>query len=142
MDITGDLADRMKKFSDFNCSLSELTGKIKSKNVTLTRVNRALIHLLLNIRADSLKEYKANGYCQYARVLGIKKESTSLLKNIEAATMIPLITKVSKAEHQLNELGIKMLSEDIFAAHLYHQVVYEKYKTSIQNEYKHGICIL
>jgi predicted nucleotidyltransferase len=141
MYIAGDLADRMKNISDLNMSIEELAGKIKTKNMTLTRINRALIHLLLNIRTDAVSEYVSGGGVPYARVLGIKKEASPLLRKIEKERQLPIITKVSKAEKQLDDVGMRMLSGDIFAAHLYNQAVYEKYRTVTQNEYKHGIII-
>lgn len=142
MDISEDLADRLGNTSNLNWSLAELAKEIKTKNLTLTRVNRAFIHLLLNIRTVSVKEYCDHGYTPYARLLGIKKESSHLLRNIEKVGRIPIITKVSKAEVQLDFLGMRMFSEDIFAAHLYNQAVFEKYGTVIPNEFKHGVCIL
>jgi predicted nucleotidyltransferase len=142
LDITSDLADRLKNITDFNHKIADLTGIIKTKNMTLTRINRSLIHLLLNIRTQTFDEYNQNGYARYARVLGIKKESSHLLRKIEKSGRIPIITKVSKAEDQLDVLGMRMLSEDLFATHLYNQAVYEKYGTIILNEYKHGICIV
>ena len=74
--------------------------------------------------------------------MGIRKEASHLLRKIENHGRIPIISKVSKAGNQLDALGMRMLSEDIFAAHLYNQALYEKYKTSIVNEYKHGIILL
>jgi predicted nucleotidyltransferase len=142
MDISGDLADRIKNVADFDFQYSELTQKIKSKNLTLTRINRALIHLLLNIKTEAFEEYNKNGYTPYARVLGIKKESTHLLRIIKKAERIPIVTKVAKAEDQLDRLAIRMLTEDIVAAHIYNQAVFQKFNTSLQNEYKHGVCIL
>jgi predicted nucleotidyltransferase len=142
VDITGDLADRMKNLSDYNISISELTQEIKTRNVTLTRINRALIHMILNIQNDNFQQYNKNGYASYARVLGMKKESSHLLKKITKSGRISVITKVSKADGQLDYLGKKMFSEDLFAAHLYNQAVYEKYRTSIPNEYQHGVCLI
>lgn len=141
LDITKDLADRMKKITDYQMSIGELTSKIKTKNMTLTRISRALIHLLLNIKATSFAEYQKEGYVPYARVLGVRKEATHLLRSIEAREQIPVITKVSRAYKQLNPLSLRMLSEDIFATHLYNQIVYEKYGTILPNEYKQGIIL-
>lgn len=141
-DITGDLADRMSNISDLNCSFTELTSRIKTRNMTMTRINRALFHLLLNIHTEAFKEYNLNGYTRYARVLGIKKGSTQLLKAIEKRSGIPVITRLSRADKQLDVLGKRMLSGDIFAAHLYNQTIYEKYGTALANEYRHGVCIL
>ncbi|HCR40879.1 MAG TPA: hypothetical protein DIW41_08245, partial [Lachnospiraceae bacterium] len=106
------------------------------------RINRALTHILLNIRKTSLKQYCQNGYTSYARVLGIKKESSHLLRRITDIGRIPVITKVAKAEKQIDPLAMQMLSEDLFAAHLYNQAVYEKYGTPLPNEYQRGILIV
>jgi len=142
MDISGDLSDRMKNIPDFNLSISKLAQKIKTKNMTLTRINRALIHLLLNIQTEPFLQYNQTGYSAYARVLGIKKEATHLLRKIGIVGKIPIIIKVSNASKQLDNLGMHMLSEDLFATHIYNQAVYIKYNTSLLDEYKHGIIIL
>ena len=142
VDITGDLADRLKNITDYAMALSELSQKIKTKNMTLTRINRALIHILLGIRSNALNSYKQNGYVSYARILGMRKEASYLLRKIKATGDIQVITKVSRAGEQLDSLGLQMLSEDTFAAHIYNQAVYEKYGTSIPNEYKHEIQMI
>lgn len=142
VDISTDFADRIRNCSDTHMSIKELANNLKSKNLTMTRVNRALIHSLLNIRKDNFEEYNSQGYSQYARVLGVKKESSHLLRKITEGERIPVITKVSDARKQLNPLGMSMLSEDIFAAHTYNQAVYEKYGVSLANEYKRGIVII
>lgn len=141
LDISNDLADRLKNLSDYNLSVQNLIQAIKTKNMTLTRINRAFIHLLLNIKTATVEEYNLNGYTQYARVLGVKKEASHLLRNVEAAGRIPIITKVSKASDQLDSLGMRMLHEDIFATHLYNQIIYDKFGANLRNEYKHGIIL-
>jgi hypothetical protein len=128
--------------TDYNKDISVLIQDIKTKNMTLTRINRAIIHVLLNITTGNVKSYMAQGWTPYARILGIRKESSPLLRRIEKNGRIPIITKVSKADKQLDKLGMQMLAEDIFATDIYNQVVYEKFGTKLLNEYKHGICIL
>jgi predicted nucleotidyltransferase len=142
LDITPDLAERLKNLKDYNQSLGTLIQEIKTKNMTLTRINRALIHVLLNIRTEALQNYISADYTPYARILGIKKESTPLLRSIEKNGRIPVITKVSKANQQLDPLGMQMLSEDIFAADIYQQAVYQKYGTQQLNEFRRGICLI
>jgi hypothetical protein len=119
-----------------------LNQDIKAKNLTLTRINRAMVHILLNIKTTAVRDYMAHGYTPYARILGIRKASSPLLRNIEQIGRIPTITKVSKADLLLDEKGMQMLSEDIFASDIYNQAVYDKYGVEIPNEYKHGICLL
>ena len=142
LDITPDLAERLKNLKDYNCSLASLLQDIKTKNMTLTRINRAVLHILLNIKTDQVVDYRRNGWTPYARILGVRKEATHFLRTIERRSSIPLIKKVAKAEQQLDALGIQMLSSDIFAADIYNQIIYEKFGTKLPNEYQQGICIL
>ncbi len=141
MDISSDLADRMKNLPDYSVNLGELTARIKTRNMTFTRINRALIHLLLNIRTEDMNAFSSNGYIFYARILGIKKEATQLIRTIKKSSTLPLITKVSNASKQLDSLGMRMLSQDIFASHLYQQAICEKYHTILLNEYRQGIIL-
>lgn len=142
VDITDDLADRMKNISSFDYTMEELAQHLKTRNLTLTRINRALTHMLLNICKDTFDAYNRNGYTPYARILGIKKESSHLLRTIANNGRIPIVRKVSKASKQLDPLAMQMLSEDLFATHLYIQAIFEKYGTSLPNEYRRGIVII
>lgn len=142
LDLTSDLADRVKNINIINMSMEEISREIKAKNITLTRVNRALLHVLLNIKTEALKEYINNGIIYYARILGMKKEASHLVRKIKNHGDLPVITKVADAYRQLNDTGMQMFNQDIFAARLYNQIVYEKFNTVIPDEYKHGICMI
>lgn len=142
LDVSLDLADRIKNIDIIKYNLTELSQMIKTKNITLTRVNRALIHILLNIKNEDLQKFIKDKTIYYGRVLGMKKEASHLIRKIKHFERLPVITKVSKANEQLDFLGMQMLNQDIFATHLYNQAIYDKYKTIRANEYKHGICII
>ena len=142
MDLSKDIANRIKNTNISLLTYSQLAQEIKTKQLTLTRVNRAFIHILLNITAASMEEYKREGYTQYARLLGLKKASSYLLRQIQDKAQIPIITKVGDASKTLSQTGLKMLQEDIFAANLYNQVIYHKYNTLIKDEYTHGIILI
>lgn len=146
LDLSPDMAERIKN-TEISGSIPESTAtqlarKIKSKNITLTRINRALIHVLLNIKSEEFRDYMENGIVYYARILGMKKDASALIRKIKIHGSIPVITKVADASRQLDSIGMKMLNQDILSAHIYNQIVYEKFGTVIPNEYKHGICIL
>lgn len=142
LDLSYDLVDRIKNTDIQNHGINELIQMFKSKNITLTRINRAMIHILLNILREDFQEYIKNEIVYYARILGFRRESSLLIRKIKEAERIPVITKVSKAKDRLDSTGMKMLSSDIFASHLYNQVAYEKFKVSCPNEYKQGVCII
>ena len=142
LDLSSDMADRIKNIDMLQLSITELCQSIKTKNITLTRVNRGLIHMLLNIKKDAFEEYIDDNIVYYARLLGIKKEASHLIRRINNHQGLPVITKLGGANKRLGSLGLRMLNKDIFATHLYNQIIHVKYKTSIQNEYKHGIVII
>lgn len=141
LDISKDIANRIKNTNISLLTYSQLAQEIKTKQLTLTRVNRAFIHILLNITAANMEEYKREGYTQYARILGLKKSSSYLLRNIKDKAQIPIVTKVGDASKTLNQTGLKMLHEDIFAANLYNQIICHKYNTLMKDEYTHGIIL-
>jgi uncharacterized HAD superfamily protein len=140
--LSSDIADRIKNIDMIDLSIEELSQSIKTKNITLTRVNRSLIHVLLNIKKEAFQEYIDDKIIYYARILGMKKEASHLIRKIKKHERLPIITKVSSAYTQLDPLGLQMLNQDIFASHLYNQIIYDKFKTTIVNEYKHGICLI
>lgn len=141
-DITPDLANRIYDTSFLNLTFPQLAQKIKSRQWTLTRINRGLIHLLLNLYSDDFKVYNESGFTQYARLLGFRKTASHLIRLIAKNERIPVITKVADAKGKLSEVGLSMFQEDIFAAHLYNQVVFQKYGTILKDEYTHGVIIL
>ncbi len=141
-DITPDLANRIHDISEQGFNFKDLAQKIKSRQWTLTRINRGLIHVLLNLYSDNFNAYKKVGFTQYARLLGFRKTSSHLLRNIADMEGIPVITKMADAVKLLSDTGVTMLNEDIFAARLYNQVVFHKYGTVIKDEFTHGVIIL
>lgn len=140
-DVSIDLANRIKGINTIGLSFPMLAQGIKSRHLTLTRINRILIHILLNLYTQNFESYNKSGYTQYARILGFKKASTHLLRQIVKYNRIPVITKMGDATNLLSEIGLNMLKEDVFAAHLYNQVVYHKYNVTLKDEYTRGVIV-
>lgn len=142
LDVNSDLANRIAKYAGTDYSFSTLAQQLKSRQWTLTRINRGLIHILLDILQSDMQKYKMAGFAQYARVLGFQKESSHLLRQITKNEKIPVITKLGSAANKLSPLGKQMLEKDIFAAALYNQIVYHKYHNKLPNEYTAGVIML
>jgi len=142
LDINQDIANRIKNTNISSFHFSELAQEIKSKQWTLTRVNRALLHVLLRITSANMELYKKEGYTQYARILGVRKDSTFLLRQMKEVSQIPLINKVGNAKKDLSQTALTMLEEDLFASHLYNQVVFHKYNSVLEDEYTHGVVMV
>ncbi len=142
VDISSDLANRIKNSDFVTYNFSRFAKEVKSKQWTLTRINRSLIHILLNLKNKNLDLYNNNNYVQYARLLGFNKRATKLISDIKSSSRIPIITKLSESYNTLSDIELKMLNEDIFAADLYNLIAYEKFGYSIKNEFSHGLEIV
>ena len=140
-DVTPDLADKIRKNLNHFQTFSQFADLLKSKDLTHTRITRALIHILLNITQDMYTDVKANDYAPYARVLGFRKRALPLLSEIGKNTSIPLITKLANAHTLLSPQDYTLLEHDIFCSHVYESVVADKSGMPFRNEFARKIVI-
>lgn len=142
LDVTPELSDRIGNslydFKDFE-SFCDL---LKRKDITHTRISRCLMHILLDMKSDTMKTYCSSDYIPYARVLGFRKESSPLLSAIKEHSSIPLITKLADAEGILDDNAYGMLQEDIRINQIYQSVLALKNETTMANEYRTPIVIV
>ena len=138
MDVSEDLANRIINLRNDFQSFDDFCDALKTKDMTYARISRGLLHILLNIRTEHLANYKKNGYCHYAHILGFRKSSTELLSLLKGTSKVPLLTKLTQTE-DLSEAGCQMLLQDIFASDLYESVITDKFDTPFINEYQQQI---
>lgn len=138
MDVSEDLANRIIKLRNDFQSFDDFCDALKTKDMTYARISRGLLHILLDIRTEHLANYKKNGYCHYAHILGFRKSSAELLSLLKGTSKVPLLTKLTQTE-ELSEAGCQMLHQDIFASDLYESVITDKFETSFINEYRQQI---
>ena len=138
LDISKDLANRIMNQRNQFITIDQFCNLLKTKDTTYARISRCLTHILLNIKSTDMLLYKEHGYCQYARVLGFRKDGKKLLSTIKKYSDTPLITKLSQAE-SLSETGQRMINQDIFAADLYESIVTDKFKQPFISEYSQQI---
>lgn len=137
-DISPELANRILKNRNRFVSFEQFCSLLKTRDCTYTRVSRALLHILLDIREKDMKEYAANGWHGYARILGFRRDCTDVLSVMKQAGSVPLLTKLT-ADSGLDDWAKHMLQRDIFASDLYESVVTDKFKTPFINEYKQPV---
>ena len=133
-DISSDLSDKIKKNIFKIDSINNFCDLLKSKDLTHSRINRCLGHILLNIHQEEMDVLKENGTIHYARVLGFKKDSNAILSAIKKNSSIPLITKLADASKLLSEEGIAQLEKDIQVSHIYEMIVSSKFNQPFRNE--------
>lgn len=142
MDVSPDLSDKIKKNLNNYKTFAGFCDLLKSKDLTYTRICRALLHILLNITKEKVASYVRNDYITYARILGFRKGSEPLLRSIKENASVPVISKLADASSLLNDFAFSMLEEDIWASNLYESVVADHYHAPFINEYSKPIIII
>lgn len=141
-DMSDAIARRILQYNNDLLSFSNMALALKTRDITLTRVNRSLLHILLDMKKDSYDLFNNQGYTQYARLLGFRKESSSLIRKMQDNSTIPIITKLSNGNKLLSSTGKLMLEQDILASNLYNIIVHHKYNHLLKNEFLQGVVIL
>ena len=142
LDFTPTMKDRVNRLLPKCMTFSEWADALNTKDLTLTRTRRALLHVILGIRNEDLREYAEEDYCMYARILGFRKGAENLLSELKRHTALPIISKMADAKNLLNEKALRLLSGDVYASDLYRNAVYQKYGTLIKDDYTEGIVML
>lgn len=140
-DVSEDLSDKIHKNLRFYQNYSQFCNLLKSKELTYSRINRALTHILLEITQDMYEDVKAIDYASYARILGFRKDAKPLLSEIGKCTTIPLISKLADASDILSDKAYRYLEHDIFCSHVYESLVTEKLNSEAKNEYQRQLVI-
>lgn len=133
VDCTPDLAKKIKKNLPNFKNFSDFTELLKSKDLVHTRISRILLHILLDLKKDTFPTK-----VPYTRLLGLKKESSHLLKSVSE---IPIITKVADARKKLPPQAYALLEKEILCNDLYSHICQQKFHTSIPSEFKQSPII-
>ena len=134
-DVSGNLAQRIMNQKNLLHGFSQSAALLKTKELTQTRIQRALLHIILGIHHTPER-------IPYARVLGFRKESNPLLKEIKKNSRIPVITKLADASRQLDLSSQALLEETTFASNLYESLLSQKSGKTYIHEYEKKIIII
>lgn len=143
-DISEDLSNRMLAVYRPEYTYDQLLNAILNKQYTMTRIQRSLLHILLDITKQDVKIQLESESMHYARVLGFRRESSALLRHIHSHSAIPLLQQVAVGYSQFQKDNLtawQLLKYDIETAQLYEQVCYQTFHHKIHNEYTTGIII-
>ena len=120
VDVSEDLAQSMRDKAAGYTGFESFTEALKSRNLTYTRIARALIHILLGIRKSELAAFRMPGY---VRVLGVRSDSADSLLAELSRGRIPVLTALAKDQEKLTAHYDRMLAMDVFASQLYDGVL-------------------
>lgn len=153
-DVSLELAARIRQnLAQFQSS-SSFASLLKTRQVTYTRVTRALCHILLNDRKEDADRRKETGYPVYARILGFRRESQSLLSIVKQSSRIPVISRPAQGLKSLavqasrdscpfsSEELTGLFQQDLFASHIYESMVTNCCHTPFCHEYTRKMLIV
>lgn len=133
-DITPDLSDRIQNELPKYREINEFVKTIKNPSLTTGRIKRSFFQCLFDIE-------KEEPVMPYLRVLGMKKEASSLLSQKENASC-QILTKLAFDVPKMDDTAKKLFAKDLLASDLYRQVFCHKYNQTLPNEYQHSPIVL
>ena len=145
MKISGmpeDLARKLFKEKRAFRPSSELVANSKDRQYTYTRINRCLLNLMLNITKEESEEFKKQLSAPWIRILGFRKDSSTLLSSVKKHTSVPIITKTAAASSLLSDNAYRLFEKHVECADLYRLVQELKTGQSVRNEYTRSVIIL
>lgn len=153
LDVSVSLANKILAGYSHAPSYTALCTALKSKDINYSRISRALLHILLDIKKDRMAEYVKDGYNYYIRPLGFKKDSSGLLHEIKHCASVPLISKAADHADILRSFylpdapdicahALRMFSENTAASDLYEKTACSLSRQPFISEYEHTVFVL
>ena len=128
MDMITRTVQQMSESKDNGAfSFGSLCEHIKTKEVPLSRIKRALVRITLGLDKKHMEKYSN---APYIRVLGFDKKGQEYLSYIRKTVEVPLITKTADYK--------EMLLDDIHAANIYNMIVAGKYGVKELGDFVRG----
>ena len=120
LDVSGDLASRIVNELPRFRSYSQFCGHIKTRNYTYTRISRALLHILLGMRAQTMEHFdREYGLCGWIRPIGFRRSAAPLIRRMTSSWAVPYLDKLSRAGKVLPPDLNAILNEELRAEFLY-----------------------
>lgn len=142
MDVSNNIAGRIRANISSYTTYSEFVSLIHSKEYTKSRVMRALLHILLDIKKSDYEDDIGDNVSVYARILGFKRASSNVLGIIKEHSVIPVISKARDAINILDEESLKVYNIDIHCSNMYEQECAFKFARHPQHDFSQEIVIV
>lgn len=134
VDMTEELYNKLKKTKLLQ-SYAAIAESLKSKDLTQTRINRALLHFILDIRKNTMSMYKESGWNHYGHILALNQSGSDVIRQIKRNSDLPVFTKPADGIRFLSDTGRLLFEQDIKATRLYNAAVYAVYKTELPDDF-------
>lgn len=133
LDMPQSLSKRIYNQLNHYRSWNEFVSLLKTKEFTYTRIQRALLHTLL--------ELTWHPAITYARILGFRKSAGPLLNQIKNKGTIPLLSKLNSSDSMLSPEEKARMQKEIHSDNLYSSVFAARYNRDFVHEQQKQIII-
>ncbi len=142
LDWDEELANRMTRIPWETMTFTEIVDALKSRHLTQTRIQRALLHLLLQLDSETFTEQYQRNPIPYLRILGFRKESSPLLRAIKEHASVPIITKPASITKQIPPEDQWVWEMDLQGAKLYQSLLFYHFGEKLPSPYSRSPILL
>ena len=128
LDVSKEIADRLIKRADVPLGFTERIRDTKTRQYTYTRISRSLLHIVLGITDADMETAKADGYIKYLRILGFRRDSSELMKELKNNARLPIVTKIADNK--------ELMKDEIYYSGIYYAL------TGAKSEYERSPVIV
>ena len=119
MDVSANIEGRIRSCIGRYTDYESFVSLVHSKEYTKSRVMRALLHILLDIRKEDYPFELDECGVSYIRILGFRRSASALLSTLKENCVVPVISKAADASSILDDEALHMFELDVNAANLY-----------------------
>ncbi|HIT87583.1 MAG TPA: nucleotidyltransferase [Candidatus Coprocola pullicola] len=141
-EVTEGLENRIFKALNKYYEITDILSFVKTKRYSYTKIQRILLHILLNIQKDDVLFFNHTGYIPYIRILGFRKESQSILGLCKKYASIPILTNLKNADTILDARAKRMLNFDTKATDIYYMAMPNKTYSHIYQDFTTSMVMI
>lgn len=132
-DITEGLENRIYENLSSSC-ISETIEAVKTKRYTYSKIQRAILHIILNIKKTDIENHQN----PYIRILGFRSDKKNILSDLVKKSSVPIITNVKKAKNILSPSDYEKFAKEIAITDIY----YLTQNCEKNMDFKHPLVVL
>ncbi len=117
LDVSAELGRRIEKLLPAFRTVSSFIDLLKTRELTRTRISRALLHILLDIPKEPFKALAARAFTPYAEVLAFRKDSPVL--PLLRRSFLPRFTNPHSFRKKLTAEALQLLSLELRAERIF-----------------------
>lgn len=109
-EVAEGLENRILRSIDECYEVEDMISFIKSKRYTRTKIQRILLHILLDIKTTEVSYFMEKPHFPYIRVLGFHKDKANIVSDLTMQAKCPILTNLKKATDILDDDGLHLLT--------------------------------